>query len=114
MVDWHKYKPLCKSSSQMFACEGTSVSPEQFSHVIGSQSIFSKVQMLQMIKTTQTCSCNLANKSFLFQNVPCMRIFVSVYNQSAMLQCLSGTLEKTHKNSRYDQQQLIESNNSEM
>lgn len=70
--------------------------------------------MLQMIKTTQTCSCNLANKSFLFQNVPCMRIFVPVYNQSAMLQCLSGTLEKTHKNSRYDQQQLIESNNSEM
>ena len=61
-----------------------------------------------MIKTTQTCSCNLANKSFLFQNVPCMRIFVSVYNQSAILQCLSGTLEKTHKNSHYDQQQLID------
>ena len=35
MVDWHKYKPLYKSSSQMFACEGTSGSPEQFSYVIG-------------------------------------------------------------------------------
>ena len=25
-----------------------------------------------------------------------------------MLQCLSGTLEKTHNNSHYDQQQLID------